>query len=44
MSDGPAHHTQRWTHHFEQIDFEIGPLAKICQAQLLRRHRAGAAP
>ena len=35
MADEPAYHTQRWTHHFEAIDLEIGQLAKICQVQLL---------
>ena len=31
----PAYHTQRWTHHFEAIDLEIGQLAKVCQIPLL---------
>ena len=35
MADEPAYHTQRWTQHFEAIDFEIGQLAKVCQVQLL---------
>jgi hypothetical protein len=35
MSDEPAYHTQRWTKHFEAIDFEIGQLAKLCQVPLL---------
>jgi hypothetical protein len=35
MADEPAYHTQRWTHHFEAIDLEIGQLAKICQIPLL---------
>jgi hypothetical protein len=35
VDETPAYHTQRWTHHFEEIDFEIGQLAKLCQVQLL---------
>ena len=35
MTDKPAHHTQRWTKHFEGIDMEIGQLAKLCQIPLL---------
>jgi hypothetical protein len=35
MSDEPAYHTQRWTHHFEEIDNEIAQLAKVCQIPLL---------
>ncbi|HRH87363.1 MAG TPA: hypothetical protein PLO41_10985 [Rubrivivax sp.] len=33
--DKPAHHTQRWTKHFEAIDREIAQLSKICQVRLL---------
>jgi hypothetical protein len=35
MSEDPSYHHQRWLNHFEEIDFEIGQLAKICQVQLL---------
>ena len=35
MADQPAHHTKRWTHHFEAIDNEIAQLAKVCQVPLL---------
>ncbi len=35
MADEPGYHTQRWSKHFEGIDFEIGQLAKVCQVQLL---------
>lgn len=35
MSDEPAHHTKRWSHHFEGIDVEIAQLAKVCQIPLL---------
>ncbi len=35
MADEPAHHTQRWTKHFEGIDNEIAQLSKVCQVQLL---------
>ena len=34
-ADPPAYHTQRWTHHFEAIDLEIGQLAKTCRVPLL---------
>ncbi len=35
MSEDPSYHHQRWLNHFEEIDFEIGQLAKVCQVQLL---------
>ena len=35
MSDEPAYHTKRWTHHFEGIDKEIAQLASICKIPLL---------
>ncbi len=35
MADEPGYRTQRWSKHFEGIDFEIGQLAKVCQVQLL---------
>jgi hypothetical protein len=35
VADEPPYHTQRWTKHFEGIDFEIGQMAKVCQVQLL---------